>query len=65
MLVQCPSRHMAAWRSDRKDFIHLIISSGRCVCLILVSSFLWLTKSKYPFTSNVSADVTSPLLWAV
>jgi hypothetical protein len=23
MLVQCPSWHMAAWRSDRKDFIHL------------------------------------------
>jgi hypothetical protein len=29
---------MAAWYSDRKDFIHLIICSRRCVCLILVSS---------------------------
>jgi hypothetical protein len=56
---------MAAWRSDRKDFIHLIIGSGRCACLILVSSFLWLTKSKYPFMSIVSADVASPLLWVV
>jgi hypothetical protein len=56
---------MAAWRSDKNDFIHLIIGNGRCACLILVSSFLWLTKSKYPFMSIVSANVTRPLFQAV
>jgi hypothetical protein len=65
MLVQCPSRHMTVWHLDRKDFIHLIIGSGRCACLISVSSVLWLMKLKYPFMSIVSADVTNPLLQAV
>jgi hypothetical protein len=59
MLVQCPSRHMAAQHSDRKDTIYLIIGRGRFACPILVSSFLWLMKSKYPSMSIVSANVTS------
>jgi hypothetical protein len=37
--VQCLSRQIAAWYSDRNDFIYLIIGSGRYACLILVSSF--------------------------
>jgi hypothetical protein len=40
IFVQCPSRHMAAWRSVKKDAIHLTIGSSRFACLIFVSSFL-------------------------
>ncbi|KDR85941.1 hypothetical protein GALMADRAFT_54109, partial [Galerina marginata CBS 339.88] len=53
-----PSRHTAAWRSLRKLAIHLTYSRGIPFLRSSDRSRLWFTKSKYPFISNVSADVT-------
>ena len=55
-----PSMHIAACLSVRKLFTHLTYSSGIFLCRSCCSSRLWLTKSKYPLMSNVSAVVTLP-----
>jgi hypothetical protein len=41
--------------SDRNVHIYFTIGRGSFVFLILDNRFLWLTKSKYPLMSRVSA----------
>ncbi|KAJ7862234.1 hypothetical protein B0H14DRAFT_2349621, partial [Mycena olivaceomarginata] len=55
-----PSRQTAAWRCVRKDAVHLTYWMGIPFRRSSHNRRSWLTKSKYPFISNVSADVTFP-----
>ncbi|KAJ3757136.1 hypothetical protein EV360DRAFT_46679, partial [Lentinula raphanica] len=55
-----PSTHTAAFLSSRKDFMNFTIGSGIFFRRSSARSRSWLTKSKKPLMSNVSAVVTSP-----
>ncbi|KAJ3764830.1 hypothetical protein FB446DRAFT_656079, partial [Lentinula raphanica] len=55
-----PSTQTAAFRSSKNDFTNFTIWSGIFFRRSSASSLLWLTKSKNPLMSNVSAEVTKP-----
>ena len=55
------SRHIAASRLERKFAIYFTSSRGMQCFFILLRRCSWLTKSKYPLISKVSAEVAR--LW--
>ncbi|KAJ3752048.1 hypothetical protein EV360DRAFT_55906, partial [Lentinula raphanica] len=55
-----PSTHTAALRSSKKDLTNLTICRGIFFLRSSASSLSWLTKSKKPLMSKVSAVVTKP-----
>ncbi|KAJ3817184.1 hypothetical protein EV361DRAFT_813138, partial [Lentinula raphanica] len=59
-----PSTHTAAFLSSKKDFTNLTIGRGILFLRSSARSLSWLTKSKNPLMSKVSAVVTKPLFHA-
>ncbi|EPS97482.1 hypothetical protein FOMPIDRAFT_1081517, partial [Fomitopsis schrenkii] len=55
-----PSRHMAASLLLRNAAVHCTSWRGRCFARMTLRSRSWLTKSKNPLMSKVSADITRP-----
>ncbi|KAJ3738284.1 hypothetical protein EV360DRAFT_58237, partial [Lentinula raphanica] len=55
-----PSTHTAAFLSSRKDLTNLTIGRGIFFRRSSARSLSWLTKSKNPLISKVSAVVTNP-----
>ncbi|KAF8578449.1 hypothetical protein K439DRAFT_1362202 [Ramaria rubella] len=58
ILSWMPSKHIATCLSFRNAAVHLTIVSGIPFARVTFSRHGWLTKSKYPFMSKHSADVT-------
>src|ERR1700748_3198977 len=61
MSLNIPSRHIAVWRSERKQATHLIRDVDTFFSLSTHRSLAWLTKSKKPVMSNANAEVAKPL----